>query len=165
MNFFYAVGNPAVHQLPDFLAENGFRNRPPPGQPPCVWHRSGNTDLGLYDWLGTQPEMLANFQRLMTVPRGGDWLGAVPFADAGASGPGRTVFVDVGGNIGHQSARLKAAHPELAGRIVVQDLPETISKASRTDGVRFMAHDFFTPQPVEGQSVLCPATLVGVNRS
>jgi hypothetical protein len=54
------------------------------------------------------------------------------------------VFVDIEGNIGHQCAGIKAAHPKL------QDLPETI-QAPPIEGVRFMALDFFTPQPVIGR--------------
>jgi hypothetical protein len=60
------------------------------------------------------------------------------------------VFVDVGGNVGHQTQRLIKAHPGLKGRVVVQDLPETVGAAPVVEGIEFMAHDFFTAQPVKG---------------
>ena len=87
----------------------------------------------------------------MSVPREGDWLDVVPFMQETTSlEPERVHFVDVGGSFGHQCARLKAKYPDLPGRIVLQDLPETIKQARPIEGVEFMAHDFFTPQPVKG---------------
>jgi hypothetical protein len=62
----------------------------------------------------------------------------------------RVVFVDVGGNVGHQARRLVECHPHLAGRVVVEDLPETVATAPAVKGVKFLGHDFFTPQPVKG---------------
>lgn len=60
-------------------------------------------------------------------------------------------FVDIGGNIGQQAARIVDQHPELAGRVVVQDREETIARAPATKGVQLMAHDFFQTQPVKGE--------------
>jgi hypothetical protein len=154
--FFQGVVSPATHHLPaSQLAKNGFANTP--DNEPLVFHEWAGTSLDLYPWLKTQPDQLAAFQRLMTVDRGGDWLGCVEFPDASSSslpsadgGSSPIVFVDVGGNVGHQSKRLLARHPHLAGRIVVQDLPETVAAAPPTKGLTFAAHDFFTPQPVRG---------------
>ena len=87
----------------------------------------------------------------MSVPREGDWLDVVPFTEAAASvEPDRALFVDVGGSIGHQCARLKAKYPNLPGRIILQDLEETISNAPPIKGVEFMVHNFFNLQPVKG---------------
>lgn len=105
--------------------------------------------MELYPWLKTQPAMLKSFQKLMTVPRYSEWLSVVQFQKPAGSG---IAFVDVGGNVGHQCQRLLAAHPELAGSIVLQDLEETIKAAPPVEGVKAMAHDFFKPNPVQGQS-------------
>ena len=93
----------------------------------------------------------------MSVPREGDWLDVIPFGDAAASmdSPDCVVFVDIGGNIGHQCARLKAKYPNLSSRIVLQDREETIKNAPSIEGVEFMVHDFFTPQPVKGMFLCC----------
>lgn len=93
------------------------------------------------------------FQQLMSVPREGHWLDVIPFADAVASmeSPDRAIFVDIGGSIGHQCARLKAKYPDLSNRIVLQDREETFKNAAPIEGVEFMVHDFFTPQPVKGK--------------
>lgn len=110
-----------------------------------------NTDLDFFPWVKQHPEKLKWFQQLMSVPREGEWLDVVPFTEALASvEPDRVLFVDIGGSIGHQCARLKAKYPNLPGRIIVQDLEETIKAAPPIDGVEFMVHDFFNPQPVKG---------------
>ncbi|CAG8180229.1 unnamed protein product [Penicillium salamii] len=44
-------------------------------------------------------------------------------------------FVDLGGGVGHQSARLKAICPDLPGRVILQDLPHVLDRALSTPGV------------------------------
>ena len=61
------------------------------------------------------------------------------------------LIVDVGGSLGHDLAAFKAKHPELPGRLVLQDLPTVISQVDRArPGIEPMVHDFLTPQPVKG---------------
>jgi demethylsterigmatocystin 6-O-methyltransferase len=60
------------------------------------------------------------------------------------------VFVDVGGGVGHQCARLKAHYPNLSGRVVLQDLERVIHNASPIPGIEMMAYDIFTVQPIKG---------------
>nr|ACM42411.1 putative flavin-dependent halogenase/O-methyltransferase bifunctional protein [Floropilus chiversii] len=147
MTFFQGVVAPATQHLPLSLARDGFAER---ARKPWVFHDwagvDGDTDL--YPWLKTHPDLLAAFQNLMTVDRGGDWIDCLPDAEEGDRRP--VFLVDVGGNVGHQSKRLLAARPHLAGRVVVQDLAETVAAAPPAKGIMFAAHDFFTPQPVAG---------------
>lgn len=74
--------------------------------------------------------------------------------DAGISS---VLFVDVGGGYGQKSIVLKQAIPDLSGKIIVQDQPMFIDEAPTVDGIEFMAHDFFTEQPVKGETnfMLC----------
>jgi hypothetical protein len=62
-----------------------------------------------------------------------------------------TIYVNIGGGIGHQCAQFKEKYPKLPGRVILQDLPHTIEKALPTPGVESMAHDFFEPQPIKGK--------------
>lgn len=149
MDFFYGVSNPTAHALPGWLAERGFKNLQGGEGGRTVFQAAQDTDLELYPWLKTRPEMLQSFQRLMTLPRYSDWLNVVEFREP--AGGDEVVFVDVGGNVGHQCQRLLAAHPELAGSIVLQDLEETINAAPPIKGVKPLAHDFFKPNPVKGK--------------
>ncbi|KAF2792942.1 O-methyltransferase [Melanomma pulvis-pyrius CBS 109.77] len=67
-----------------------------------------------------------------------------------------TTFIDVGGSHGFISIALARQHPHL--KITVQDLPATIKSAKAQgfppedvrDRVSFMAHDFWSTQPIEG---------------
>ncbi|KAF2677132.1 S-adenosyl-L-methionine-dependent methyltransferase [Lentithecium fluviatile CBS 122367] len=58
-------------------------------------------------------------------------------------------FVDVGGATGQKAIALKESLPNVPGNIIVQDLPVYIKQAPNVDGVEFMAHDFFTEQPIK----------------
>jgi hypothetical protein len=60
------------------------------------------------------------------------------------------MFVDVGGGYGQKAIALRHDFPQLPGRVVVQDLPMTIERAPKADGIEFMTHDFFTEQPIKG---------------
>lgn len=60
------------------------------------------------------------------------------------------LVVDVGGNIGQDLERFRAKHPEQASRLVLQDLPEVVAKATCDSAIQRQAYDFFTPQPVIG---------------
>ena len=64
------------------------------------------------------------------------------------------LLVDVGGGMGHDLEELKAKHPELKGRLVLQDRPEVINKIEGPiPAIEPTVHDFFTPQPVKGKPV------------
>lgn len=61
------------------------------------------------------------------------------------------LLVDVGSGPGQEMARFRQRHPEIAGRIVLQDLPLTLNRIDRVpEGIALMEYDFFTPQPVQG---------------
>lgn len=90
---------------------------------------------------------------VMMLPKDGSWLDVIPIADQMRSlvaDADRKIFVDIAGSIGHQCLRLLSKHPNLAGRVILQDLEETFQRAPKIDGVEFMVHDFFREQPVKG---------------
>ena len=61
-------------------------------------------------------------------------------------------LVDIGGGLGHDLEELKVKHPDIRGRLILQDQPEVIAQISKAfDGIDRTAHDFFTPQPVKGR--------------
>lgn len=60
-------------------------------------------------------------------------------------------LVDVGGGRGHDLEGLKQAHPNIKGKLILQDRPEVVSLAELSPGLEKMPHDFNTPQPVKGK--------------
>lgn len=68
---------------------------------------------------------------------------------------GRAIFVDVGGSHGDVSIEIAQRFSSI--ECIIQDLPEVVAEAivpSHLSGrVRFMAHNFFTEQPIKGADV------------
>jgi hypothetical protein len=68
------------------------------------------------------------------------------------------LMVDVGGSSGHDLVSFRSGHPEIAGRLILQDRPEAI-EAAKTAGeleaknIEAVEHDFFTPEKVVGARV------------
>lgn len=68
------------------------------------------------------------------------------------------LIVDVGGSSGHDLVGFRSKHPDISGRLVLQDLPEAISAAKaageiQAHGIEAEEHDFFTPQDIKGARV------------
>ncbi|WPB02360.1 uncharacterized protein RHO25_006994 [Cercospora beticola] len=115
----------------------------------------GTGDADFYQYLDRSPSKAKHFAAVMSLYQAGDGYD-----------PRHTVnnfdwskvnhLVDVGGSTGEIAFMLKKQCPDL--QITVQDLPSTIQavrKQSNVDlqGVNFMEHDFFKPQPVHRADV------------
>ena len=62
------------------------------------------------------------------------------------------LLVDVAGNQGYDISSFRQSFPDLPGRYILQDLPETLQRIkSLAPTVETMEYDFFTPQPVKGR--------------
>lgn len=156
VNVYYGVIDPMLHELPAYLERGNYQDVV--GNP-CVFNAAAKTDLTFYDWLKEKPEMVQDFQKMLslqlraisTSTRAVDWHSVIPFPKTvGASdGP---VFVDVGGNMGDRCLELLGKFPQLKGHTIVQDLEEVVKFAPALDGMEFQGQDFFTPQPVKGES-------------
>jgi demethylsterigmatocystin 6-O-methyltransferase len=65
--------------------------------------------------------------------------------------------VDVGGGYGTQAIAFQKKYPNLPGRVIIEDLPETVKQLAQQPGVEALAQDFFQPQSVKG--ILLPHPL------
>jgi hypothetical protein len=65
------------------------------------------------------------------------------------------LLVDIGGNRGTDILECRQTYPDLLGRFVLQDLPETITAVeyATMGGIELQAYDIFTPQPVHGAKI------------
>lgn len=115
-----------------------------------------STELSGFEWLRSDPRRWEAFQQAMSInPQARvPWFTVFPLeAELGTfleSSTGAPAFVDIGGGFGHQCGALASAFPRLKGRLVLQDMPQTIAIAPPLDGVQATAHDFFEQQPVKG---------------
>lgn len=114
-----------------------------------------NTDLTYFEWLGSHPMHLAQFGGLTKgyAESRPAWIDYFPtqslFKGENKNWP---VMVD-GGGAGQDIARFLAKHPEAAGRLFLQDLPEVLETTKCSDAISKMTHDYFQPQPVHNARV------------
>lgn len=122
---------------------------------PTSWN-AGQEGKTSFEILEQDPEKLAGFVKLMAAAEQfRPWTGFYDYGKLAAKdGEDRPVLVDVGGADGTCVAKILEAHPEInAVQCVVQDREKVVASAEKNEnlpkGVKFSAHDFFTPQPIK----------------
>ena len=101
----------------------------------------------------SQRDILGNFLgQLPCLESPQPWTAAVPLVshlqNAEKDAP---LFVDVSGGPGFQCAAFKKAiGDEFKGKIILQDLPQTLDQVPPQEGVEKMAQNFFEGQAVKG---------------
>ncbi|KAK7941490.1 acetyl-CoA synthetase-like protein [Apiospora aurea] len=135
MGHFWGLVSKEYQALPEFLKTNG---------PP-------------WKIMLEVPNAMDDFHQYMALRRDAtlSWLSVYPVREvtAGLTDPQRPLYVNVGGGIGHQCAEFRAQYPDIPGRVINQDLPETVERGVQAEGLEHMAHDFFQPQPVKGAKI------------
>lgn len=109
------------------------------------------------------PEALGYFVEHMMANRAGmpTFLDTYPVLEkATGLSPERALFVDIGGGLDHQAVSFKQRYPQLEGRVIVQDLAQTLAHAIDFPGVEKQTYDFFTPQVVKGTVYSCLSALL-----
>lgn len=113
------------------------------------------TNEDLYTWFKShhvEKEAFHHFMegQMSSLPA---WLVAVDFGSEFAYNvePEEAVFVDVGGGIGQQCQIVREAHPDLQGRLVLQDKSYVVENALAVSGMETMAYDYLTEQPIKGK--------------
>ena len=143
---------PAWQKLPKFLAATKYEN--PADSANCAFQPGHNTDQHPYKWFSEHPEEQHNFNVFMMEKYEGTktWLDGFPFEELCHNlSPKTPLFVDVGGGVGHQCQAFKKKYPNIPGRVILEDLPQTVQEALKIDGVEVLGHDFWKPQPIKGK--------------
>ena len=141
--------HPMDLMLPAYLKEMAYSS---PTETPA--HRTYGT--GFFDYVKAHPEKQAIVGAAMRVNdlASPDTIPAYPFAEALTDLTLSDIaIVDVGGGQGQWLQSLSSELSHMKGRMILQDLPGTISDLrSRGKEMPFeaMAHDFFTPQSISG---------------
>ncbi|KAI1775116.1 hydroxyindole O-methyltransferase [Hypoxylon cercidicola] len=152
-----AYVRPAVDQFPDFLEKANYRV--PTSATNSPYQFAHNTKLNMLEHLETDP---INFQRFHN-HMGGYRQGRASWMDTGffpvqqrlstgaESHPGAVFLVDIGGSLGHDLEEFCGKHPDVPGRVILQDLPSVLNQIQDLDPrIERMAYDFYTEQPVKG---------------
>lgn len=155
----FDTNGPAYMALPDFLERIKYQNPTDSGD--CAFQIGHNTKEPLFRWLETHPDHQDNFNVWMSAQREGraKWLDFFPLEEQICKVSNMTddqvLLVDVGGGYGHEIQAIKIKYPAIRGRMILQDLPQTIAQALKVEGMEATSHDFFTPQPIKGTGLLC----------
>jgi hypothetical protein len=146
--------NPPFIALPEYFKSHGYKNPTNPVDSP--WQAGFGIKQHPFVWLQSQPELTALFMNWLPHERDGlnSWLDIFPFEQEAAqcTEDDDVLFVDVGSGFGSESAKLRQKHPQLKGRVVVQDQAHVIEawKPMAAPDIEGMVYDFFTEQPLKG---------------
>ena len=116
-------------------------------------------EMPIWELFEKVPAQRKYFDDYMAVRRVGlvTWHESFPMAahlgPGAKTDPDAVLLVDVGGNWGHEIRSFHTAHPDVPGRLILQDLPIILDKVEHEDpprGIEVMNYDFYTLQPVKG---------------
>lgn len=115
----------------------------------------------MYAVLNASPEHRADFDAYMRARKAEPsrrWHHTYPvMAAIEANSAAPWTIVDVGGSKGHDLQSFADSTPEFQGRLVLQDLPDTVAPLLEDKAAKRAfeptAHDFFTPQPIRGAAL------------
>ncbi|KAL9052158.1 MAG: hypothetical protein Q9162_005553 [Coniocarpon cinnabarinum] len=154
VNIFRDLHARAFISFPTFLNQTDYRN--PDSASRGNWQYMQGSDESVFQFMAQNPETQKTFADFMSGynSQRNSWVDLLPesaiFDNADEEGP---LIVDIGGGIGHDLTKFLRKYPQSAGRLVVQDLPETFRDAHVATGIEAQAHSFFDPQPVIGARV------------
>lgn len=147
----YDLFFPIAAVLPQYMGETGFHQFPtrPEDKNPFFYAHG----VQFWEFFAKYPEHRKDFDEYMVARRKGlaKWHETFPMANVlgtNASTDAEAVLlVDVGGNKGHEIASFHEAHPDIPGRLILQDLPPMIERVRKDPpkGIELMPYDFFTP--------------------
>lgn len=127
-DLFFPIG--AV--LPQYMRETGFHQFPSKPEHKNPFYYAHN--IQFWEFFDQSPSDRHDFDEYMSARRKSfeEWHEVFPIASAlgpGAKRDRNSVFlVDVGGNQGHDVVSLHKTHPDLPGRLILQDLPAMIER-------------------------------------
>lgn len=153
-DLFFPIG--AV--LPQYIRETGVHQFPKSPEEKSPFYYAHK--IQFWEFFDRSPKDRKDFDDYMEGRRKGlaEWHATYPFSEILGPEAKRdsdaVLLVDVGGNQGHEVSSFHKAHPDIAGRLILQDLPAMIDRvtAAPPPDIELMKYDFFTPQPVKGQS-------------
>lgn len=146
-----------IWKLPDYFAEKGYASPTDAFDGPFQF--AMGTKLHHFDWTSQDPKRQHAFNVAMTARAqqsiGFKWFDTFPVERVLAEKPSGDAFlVDIGGGIGHLTIGFKESHPDISGKLIVQDIAPVIDKIKNLPtGIEAMVQDFFQPQPIHNAKI------------
>ncbi|KAK7215733.1 hypothetical protein V2G26_003736 [Clonostachys chloroleuca] len=152
--FFREINGPMFLSLPLHLKTTGFRN--PTDGDDCNWQFLKGPGTSFFGDIDTDAELRKAFGDTMKSHSHNNltpWTEIYPtktiLESAKDDGP---LVVDIGGSRGHDLIKFLQCHPDAAGRLVLQDLPNILHNLT-LEGIILQPCDFFESQPTKGACV------------
>ncbi|KAJ5620312.1 hypothetical protein N7510_004296 [Penicillium lagena] len=153
--FMFAAATHSLANMPAYLESTGFKHV---DGAPGPFQATKNTQDGMFQWLAKDPAMMSNFNAFMagSLETRSDWFKTFPVNEILLDGATTrdsesTLLVDIGGGEGHDIYAFHKSFPDAPGKLVLQDLPETIDNIKSLDSAIIrQKYNFFTEQPVKG---------------
>lgn len=142
---------PCNYKMPEYLAQTGYLNPSDPVD--GIFQYTKEFKGTLFDHHKVHVREGESFNHAMggILENEASWLSVYPHETlVNSAANDSPILVDVGGGIGHDLERFRAHHPKVADRLFLQDRPDVVASSKCPDPVHKMAHDFFTPQPIQG---------------
>ena len=164
--FMFDLCGLSAFYMPDALSLKKY----PDPETQLIFRHAFKVDMDSFPYMAQRPRMMADFHNLMAGQRYGrtEWYDFFPVQKALIDGfdPSKgegVLMVDLGGAHGYELQMFHKKFPDAKGRLILQDLPHvigSIDESSWDKGVEKTTHDFFTPQPIKGESIHLPRDLV-----
>lgn len=142
---------PTLARLPEYFRAHNYAIPKEYAGSPMRWA----TGQSQFEWLAQRRHQQVLFNSYMSSRRQGrpSWFDVYPVERLNAASLDKedVLVVDVGGNQGHDLVRFREKHPDIPGRLVLQDLPAVVA-GLECEGVEAMGYSFLDPQPVKGTS-------------
>ncbi|GKZ78280.1 hypothetical protein AnigIFM56816_001836 [Aspergillus niger] len=146
----YDLTLPTLAKLPDYFREHRYTSPKEYSRSPMQWA----VGKSQFEWLAQHKHRQALFNSYMSSRRHGKptWFDVYPverLTNDAMDHREAAFLVDVGGNQGHDLVKFHDRHPEVPGRLILQDLPKVVSRCpgGRVEG---MGYSFLDPQPIKG---------------
>ncbi|KAL9057267.1 MAG: hypothetical protein Q9162_002471 [Coniocarpon cinnabarinum] len=140
----------------DYGVANGFQT---PGDAfKAPFQSTFDTNKHYFEWLNDHPEEQRAFNSTMAMSRAmrdSDWLNKFPVNEKLTTAQDQVSFADIGGGTGEDILAIREKYPHVAGKMVLEELPQVIDSIARPlpVGVEAIQYDMFTPQPVKSAKV------------
>lgn len=147
--------------LPQYLAHTSYKNPGSDAGAATPFQYGNNTPLDFYQALAKDDQARSGFDYQMkqhiVMERAKSQTGFASIYDfEGELGPligsdDDVALVDVGGSGGHVLEDVKKHLPNLKGRLVLEELPETLKSVKVPEGVEAVPYNFLeSDQPIKG---------------